>query len=102
MQEERRLYRGFMELHSSKAATTAFPCVQVMFYKDTMGPKDPLVQMTRQDILDELDKESPLVRQMLRQVSTYDVDKQVVVGLVFDRKTVLSDVVWKHRGVDKV
>ena len=23
MQEERRLYRGFMELHSAKAATTA-------------------------------------------------------------------------------
>ena len=33
---------------------------------------------------------------------TYDVDKQVVVGLVFDRKTVLSDVIWKHRGMDQV
>jgi hypothetical protein len=51
-----------------------------------------LVRFTKENVLSEMDKESDLVKWLLEQMCTYDCTCQRIVGLVFDKKTVLSEV----------
>lgn len=94
MEEQRKIYSTFLALHASKASTTSSPKAHVMFYdqKTSMSPMQPLITMSMDDLLEELDKDSELVRWLLQQMSTYDCCKQKLIALVFDRQTVLSDV----------
>lgn len=94
MEKQRQIYSNFMCLNAHKAACTEVPTAHVMFYKDggVISPLQPLISMTIDDVLEELDRESELVRWLLNQMSTYDPRKQKIVALVFDRQTVLSDV----------
>ena len=52
----------------------------------------PLVAFTRENVVEEFDVESELVRWLLNQMSTYEPTRQCIVGLVFDNSTVVSDV----------
>lgn len=94
MEERRRAYDVFMSFNASKARPTSEPTAHVMFkgMHDITSSTCPLVCMSVEDVLTDLDKESPLVQQLLRQLHTYDCHTERVVGLVFDRQTVLSDV----------
>ena len=93
MEEQRRRFRGFLELHAHKAVTTEEPVAHLQFASDTMALDAPLLQLTREDVLEALDPEgSELVRWLLEQMRTYDCTRERIVGLVFDEKTVLSEV----------
>ena len=97
MEEQRRIYRGFLAVHAPKARATTEPTAHVMFQKPDMSVYEPLIAMTREELLEELDGESELVRWLLWQMTTYDCYRQKIVALVFDRSTVLSDVM-RHDG----
>ena len=92
--EKRHIYKGFLALHSHKATTTSEPIAHIAFHPPDgiLPPHLPLVRMTREDVASEMDTSSELVRWLLRQMSTYDHEREKIVALVFDRKTVLSDV----------
>lgn len=92
MDERRRIYDNFLRLHAHKAEVSNEPVVHLMFYSSTMPVEQPLLRLDRDDILDALDQSSELVRWLLEQMRTYNCTRQRIVGLVFDRKTVLSDV----------
>lgn len=92
MEEKRRIYDGFLRMHANKAGTTEEPVAHLAFYSPTMSMNDPLIRLDRDDVLDALDPSSELVRWLLEQMRTYDCTKQRIVGLVFDRHTVISDV----------
>lgn len=92
MDEKRRIYDNFLRLHARKAAVSTEPVAHLMFYSTTMPVDQPLLRLDRDDVLDALDPSSELVRWLLEQMRTYDCTRQRIVGLVFDRKTVLSDV----------
>ena len=95
MDPQRRAFRTFLALHAAKARPTEAPVVHLQFCgaDGALPPADaPLVALTREEVLEELDAESELVRWLLRQVSTYDCRRQRVIALVFDRRTVLSEV----------
>lgn len=94
MDEYRKIYRNFLSLNAQKAAVTETPVAHVMFYRKgtTMSPAQPLIAMSKEDLLKELDSESELVRWLMHQMCTYDCYKQRIVALIFDSKTVLSDV----------
>ena len=83
-----------MSLNAHKAAVTDTPIVHVMFYTEgkTMSPMQPLISMSVENVLEELDKDAELVRWLLHQMSTYDCRKQKIVALIFDHQTVISDV----------
>lgn len=51
-----------------------------------------LVAFTRENVVEEFDVESELVRWLLNQMSTYEPTRQCIVGLVFNPSTILSDV----------
>lgn len=94
MDEKRKIYQNFMSLNAHKAVVTDTPTVHVMFYEEgkTMSPMQPLISMSVEDVLEELDKDAELVRWLLNQMTTYDCRKQKLVALIFDRQTVISDV----------
>jgi len=52
----------------------------------------PLVAFTRENVVEEFDVESELVRWLLNQMSTYEPTRQCIVGLAFDKSTILTDV----------
>ena len=94
MDEKRKIYQNFMSLNAHKAVVTDTPTVHVMFYEEgkAMSPMQPLISMSVENVLEELDKDAELVRWLLNQMTTYDCRKQKLVALIFDRQTVLSDV----------
>lgn len=94
MEREQKIFRVFLSLHAHKATPTEEPCAYIQFYDENMPADMPLIKFTREDIVEcgELDHESELVRFLLHQMTTYDCRTQRIVGLVFDKKIVLSDV----------
>lgn len=100
MERERRLYKTFLAMHAGKARPTDHPVAHLQFYSETMPLDAPLLALTREDVVDALDPDhSELVRWLLEQMRTYDCTKQCIVGLVFDERTVLSDVL-RYTGDD--
>ena len=95
MNDERRTFDLFVKMHGNKATATSSPTAHVHFFDGTGIPADcPLVQMTREDVLQELDKESRPVQWLLKQMTTYECERQKLLCLVFDRSRVVSDVYW--------
>ena len=89
----------FLRTFAPKVPATTVPTAHVLFYDGTLQHDAPLVAMTEVDLADAVSDgtlciESELVRWLLKQVKTYDPYRgERVVGLVFDKETVLSDVV---------
>lgn len=92
MQAERKTFGAFLALHAHKAPPTEEPCAYLQFANTTLTPATPLICFTRENVVEELDASSELVRWLLHQMSTYECTKQRIVALVFDRQTVLSEV----------
>ena len=98
MESQRRCFDTFLRLNARKAGATRVPVVHAQFHSETTFPDDPLLLMDKDDILAELDAESPLVRWLLRQLTTYDCTRQKILCLIFDKQTVVSDVLWVTTG----
>ena len=96
--ECRSIFRGFLAVHAHKAPTPPRDGTRVAYlqFYDPQRPlaaDAPLLALGQDDILDALDPDgSELVRWLLEQLRTYDCDRQRIVGLIFDRATVLSEV----------
>lgn len=88
-------------MNSKKATATDRPLAHMQFHTNHMDPNAPLLQMDKDDILEALDTESSPVRWLLKQLTTYDCTKQKIVGIIFDRRTVISEVLWVSREVDR-
>ena len=95
MERERKLFHTFLSMHAHKAMPTDEPIAHVQFHSETLSPTDPLLAMTRDDVLEALDADSSeLVRWLLEQMRTYDCTRQRIVALIFDERTVLSEVLY--------
>ena len=111
MDEHRRAFRTFLALHAHKATPTDEPAVHLLFLPDEDGGESgaagartptfraaalavdaPLLRLSRDEVCEELDTDSELVRWLLEQMRSYDCTRQRIVALVFDRSTVLSEV----------
>lgn len=108
MEREQRIFKTFLAVHSkNNNNTTTTPLsdervVYAQFYRGGLpSDSEPLLVMDQQDILDDLDSESPLVRWLLEQLRTYHPTKQKILALIFDDKTVMSDVFWVTREIDR-
>lgn len=99
MDEKRRAYSAFMTLRASGVKPTEEPVAHLQFYDEKMSShmSGSLVSFTRENVLEEFDVESDLVRWLLNQMSTYEPTRQCIVGLVFDKSTILSDVLVAHQ-----
>ena len=94
MEGYKKRLHTFLTLHAHKATTSDEPVAHLHFHDDAngLGIHSPLLVFTVEDVLEALNKESELVRQLLKQMHTYDCTCQCIVGLIFDEKTVVSEV----------
>lgn len=101
MDDRRRAYSAFMTLRAKDVACTEDPVAHLQFYDPVHSShmSSPLVAFTRENVVDEFDAESDLVRWLLNQMSTYQPTRQCIVGLVFDSKIILSDVLMVRPNV---
>ena len=99
MEQERRVYSAFMTVRSKEIRVTEEPIVHLQFYDPTNSShmSSPLIAFTRENVVEEFDTQSELVRWLLHQMSTYEPTRECVMGLVFDARTILSDVLTVHR-----
>lgn len=89
----RREFAAFLALHGASAAPTDEPVAHLHFAAGgALPPGGALVALTRANVLEALDPDAELVRWLLHQMATYDCRTQRIVGLAWDRRTVLSDV----------
>lgn len=91
MEAEQKALLSFINLHAKKAKLTKDRCIYLTDFVEAGIPLNtPLTSMTLDDVLEAFDTASPLVQWVLKQISTYDVDKEVLVGLKFSKQTVLA------------
>lgn len=89
MEDHRRRFYALMSLYVPRLQTNHDKrCVHVLF-----DGALPWVCINEEDIGTALDLESELVRQLMRQVTTYEFLSESVVGMIVDRRIVLSEVV---------
>ena len=94
MEQQRRALQTFLSLHAQKAEVTREPCVYLYHYSEDMPYDLALLRLSRDDVVGYLDTESELVRWTLEQMRTYDCTRQCIVGLIFDKSTVLTEVLY--------
>tara|TARA_B110000046_G_C12760563_1_gene300685 strand:- start:18 stop:314 length:297 start_codon:yes stop_codon:yes gene_type:complete len=92
MERERKIFQTYLAMHAHKARPTEEPVAHLQWHADTLPLDAPLWRLTRAEVVEALDPSSDLVRWLLEQLRTYDCMRQCVVGLVYDKQTVLSDV----------
>ena len=96
MDRERAIFRNFLQFHGHKTQRgTKEPAVHLQFYKENepFTSDTELILFTPDDIREELDPDnSSLVRWLFEQMKTYTCTRQVIVGLVFSKTVVLSEV----------
>ena len=100
MQEERKIFNTFLGLHAHRACTSDAPVAYLHFYDPEKNPSmatAELVKFTPADVTAELDATQELVRWLLHQLSTYDCARQRIVGVVFRKDCVLSEVLRAPR-----
>ena len=101
MEEQRRIYEAFVATHAARVPTTDEPLVHLAYYRGPDAPVSELRAYDRDDVLSVLDRDAELVRWLLNQMTTYDCTRQRIIGLVFDKHTVLSDVLRAHEPCER-
>ncbi len=90
----RRSFDAFLRENANKVHRSNERVCYMQFAADAKDPSAPLLAMRMEDVLGRLDTASRLVQGLLHQLSTYDCDRQFILGLIFDERTVMSEVLW--------
>lgn len=98
MEREQKALNAFVHMHAHKATQPKDTRVAHLahFHPSGMPLDTVLTQYTIEDLASVLDCETHLSRWLMRQVQTYDLDKEHVVGLLFENGTALAHVVQKR------
>ena len=86
MDAQRQALDSFVRLHASKASARGDERIAHLVRHTAQGValNVPLQQYTLEDIVREFDPDRPLVRWLIRQLQTYDISRESVIGLIFD------------------
>lgn len=82
----------WVERYAPQCACTEVPTAYLYLRHRSNAPS--LLALSIEEVRKELDTNSLLVRELLRQLTTYDCTRQRVLGIVFDARTVRSYVLW--------
>lgn len=98
MEDQRRIFDLFLRASAHKCRPSKQPHAYLQFYRGAIPHAQPLIRFTEEDVMRELDTDnSDLARWLLHQMRTHDNERQKVIGLIFDRTTVVSDVLEDPR-----
>tara|TARA_B100001989_G_scaffold227931_1_gene184369 strand:- start:657 stop:944 length:288 start_codon:yes stop_codon:yes gene_type:complete len=95
MEINNELLNVFLSLHNRKAKTTKEPTVYLVQKDDCLKADSPLVAWKEQHLVNYFDHESKQFQWLMKQLKTYDCEKEVILGIFSDNKTVFSEVLKK-------
>ena len=94
MNEEQSALISFINTHAHKAVIHNERRIYLAKYNDSGIPLDVVLDRYSYDnLLHSFDKESRLNHWVFKQVQTYDVNKEIVIGLEFSKSKILSHVI---------
>ena len=94
MEKERKALDAFVTIHAKKALLSKERCVYLVQYNESGIPIDvTLERYTFDKLLNAFNTDSTLVKWLLKQINSYDVDKEILIGLKFSTTNVLAHVV---------
>ena len=85
----------FVSMHSGTVKTTPEPCVYLIQIDDLFDQSSPIKKFKQNDIIENFNKDSFYIQWVMKQLTTYDCEKQVIMGIIVDNNTIISDVVTK-------
>lgn len=83
--EQQGILEKFVMLHGKRVSKTSERRLQLARYRDTgMALNCPIEPYSQDEIVAEFDCEDARTRWSLQQLNAYDVDKEYVLGIIFD------------------
>lgn len=90
---EHEILTNFVNLHAHKAKLTNEKCVYLAKHNYAGNALDcKLTIYYESDIISSFDTSSTTIQFLLHQMQTYDIYKQIMVGLIFDESNVFAHV----------
>lgn len=94
MEEEQSALKSFINLHAHKAVIHKERCIYLTKYEPTGIPLNVVLDRYSFDnLLHSYDKDSKINHWVFQQVQTYDIDKEIVIGLEFSKSKILAHVI---------
>ena len=85
----------FISMNSGTVKTTSEPCVYLIPINDLFDQSSPIKKFKQNDIIENFNKDSFYIQWVMKQLTTYNCEKQVIMGIIVDKNTIISDVVTK-------
>ena len=95
MDDDAKLLGVFLAMHHNKAKVTKDRVAYLMKKEDCMNPDSPLIAFKEEHLVSNFNHESTQFQWLMKQFKTYDYEKQVLVGLIVNNDTFLSEVLVK-------
>jgi hypothetical protein len=102
MEKEQSALISFINMHAHKAVILKDTrCVQITKYRESGIPLDvTLKKWSMQYIVNNYDVEDKLTQWVLNQLNTYNPNKEIVIGLEFENKKLLTHVIKLEKDDD--
>ena len=85
----------FISMNNEIVKTSNDPCVYLIGINDVFDQSVPIKKYNKKEILENFNKESFYIQWLMKQLTTFDHDKQVIMGVIVDKDTIISNVVTK-------
>jgi len=95
MDNNKELFQIFLNIHNKKTKTSKEPIVYLVQKEDCLKPDTHLVAWKEQHLVNYFDHDSKQFQWLMKQLKTYDCEKQVILGMFVDKNTVYSEVLKK-------
>lgn len=85
---------GFINMHASRIAHHKGARVAYLAeYRDPLSMDCNIKPYSMKMIVDEFGTDAPLVRWVLKQIQTHDIEHEKVLGLIFGKSEIVCQVV---------
>lgn len=95
MEEHKQAFNVFLAMHSKKGKVTKEPIAYLVKKEDCVNPNAPLVAWKEEHLVNFFDHDSVYFQVLMKQFKTYDYEKQILMGMIVDKQTILSEVLEK-------
>ena len=93
--EHMQLLNVFLTIHNKKAKVTKEPVAYLMEKGDCLNRNSPLVAWKEEHLKNYFDHDSITFSWLMKQFKSYDFEKEVLMGIIIDKQTILSEVLKK-------
>ena len=95
MEQDKELFKIFLTLHNRKGKTTKEPIAYLVKKEDCLNAETPLIAWKEEHLVKYFDHDSTQFQWLMKQLKTYDYEKEIILGMIVDNKSVFSEVLQK-------